>query len=110
MNRWKITGPPRFFEGVGMVYPVTKGGSRFNAAEEDELKALLAGWISVDDRLPKKGEDVQLFCVDTKEQMVGFLVTNGRFQFGTYPLNDEFVGTLICQPSHWKPLTPPPSN
>ena len=42
MSNWKVTGPPRFFEGVGMVYPVTKGGSRFNAAEEDELKALLA--------------------------------------------------------------------
>lgn len=41
MSNWKITGPPRFFDGVGMVYPVTKGGSRFNAAEEDELKALL---------------------------------------------------------------------
>ena len=42
MSNWKITGAPRFVEGVGMVYPVTKGGSRFNAAEEDELKALLA--------------------------------------------------------------------
>jgi len=41
MNQWRVTGPPRFFEGVGMVYPATKGGARFNAAEEDELKALL---------------------------------------------------------------------
>lgn len=42
MSQWKITGPPRFAEGVGMVYQVTKGGSRFIAAEEDELKELLA--------------------------------------------------------------------
>lgn len=41
MSQWKITGPPRFVEGVGMVYPVTKGGSRFDAAEQDELEALL---------------------------------------------------------------------
>ncbi|UQI42713.1 hypothetical protein [Vreelandella venusta] len=51
MNRWKITGPPRFCEHVGMVYPVTKGGSRFNAAEEDELKALLANAEAVREAL-----------------------------------------------------------
>lgn len=110
MSNWKVTGPPRFCEGVGIVYPVTKGGSRFDAAEEDELKALLAGWISVDERMPGKGQDVQVFCADTQEQMVAFLVGNGRFQFGTYPVNDQFSGVLICQPSHWKPLTPPPTN
>ncbi|WP_339119157.1 hypothetical protein [Halomonas sp. BMC6] len=48
MSNWKITGPPRFFDGVGMVYLVGKGGSRFNAAEEDELKALLAGWQPIE--------------------------------------------------------------
>lgn len=51
MSNWKITGPPRFCEGVGMVYPVTKGGSRFNAAEEDELEALLANASEVRESL-----------------------------------------------------------
>ena len=51
MSNWKVTGPPRFFEGVGMVYPVTKGGSRFSAAEEDELKALLANASEVREAL-----------------------------------------------------------
>lgn len=41
-SEWKITGAPRYVEGVGMVYPVTKGGSRFSAAEEDELRALIS--------------------------------------------------------------------
>ena len=75
MSSWKITGPPRFCEGVGMVYPVTKGGSRFNAAEEDELKALLAGWISVDDRLPPISHDP-------------ILIWNGRWAYvGKYLAN-----------------------
>ncbi|KTG25424.1 hypothetical protein AWR38_01245 [Idiomarina sp. WRN-38] len=109
MNRWRVTSG-YLDAALRMAFTVTKGTRRLDHRDQNELEALLAGWVSVDERLPKKGEDVQLFCADTKDQMVGFLVTNGRFQFGTYPLNDEFVGTLICQPSHWKPLAPPPTN
>jgi len=68
----------------------------------------MSEWISVNERMPEKCEDVQVFCADTQEQMVAFLVTNGRFQFGTYPLNDQLSGVLICRPSHWKPLSLPP--
>lgn len=68
----------------------------------------MSEWISVDERMPKKGEDVQVFCADTQEQMVAFLVTNGRFQFGTYLLNEQMSGVLVCQPTHWKPLSEPP--
>ena len=70
MSNWKITGPPRFSEGVGMVYPVTKGGSRFNAAEEDELKALLAGRVSVNDRLPEYGESCRIVAHYEEKEVV----------------------------------------
>ncbi|WP_367399151.1 DUF551 domain-containing protein [Halomonas sp. FL8] len=68
----------------------------------------MSEWVSVDERMPAKGVDVQVYCSDTKEQMVAFLVGNGRFQYGTYPVSDGFAGCLMCQPTHWKPLTEPP--
>lgn len=109
MSNWKITGPPRFCEGVGMVYPVTKGGSRFDAAEEDELKALLTGWISVDERLPMPRTQVLTFTpniigISLDELFVATeLDPEGREQF-------YFDGDRDGMITHWKPLTPPPTN
>ncbi|QPI62396.1 DUF551 domain-containing protein [Vreelandella venusta] len=105
MSNWKITGPPRFFEGVGMVYPVTKGGSRFNAAEEDELKALLAGWISVDERLPEKSHK-ELALWNGRWSYVGkYLGTIGGDGEFYNPHDDRLRGI-----THWMPLPAPPTN
>ncbi|WP_417618788.1 DUF551 domain-containing protein [Oceanisphaera sp.] len=101
MSTWKITGPPRFFEGVGMVYPVTKGGSRFNAAEEDELKALLAGWISVEDRMPANGQTV----IVTDGEKTGSLMRL-RLKWFVYGSNIP-CSDLV---THWMPLPAPPAN
>ncbi|RUR26807.1 DUF551 domain-containing protein [Vreelandella andesensis] len=109
MSEWKVTGG-HFDSASRGVFTVTKGTKRLDHREQDELEALLAGWISVDEQLPTKGEDVQVYCSDTREQLVAFLVTNGRFQFGTYPVNSEFNGVLLCNPTHWKPLAAPPAN
>ena len=72
----------------------------------------MSEWISVEDRLPGKGDDVQVYCSDTKEQMVGFsLGYGGRFQFGTYPIEgSDLRGMLICRPTHWMPLPEPPTD
>lgn len=120
MSNWKITGPPRFFEGVGMVYPVTKGGSRFNAAEEDELKALLAGWISVDDRLPKHGE-WYLVSATTEAPGGGERVTTMAFfdssEDSSHPLwlaHNDTESDEWSEVTHWMPLLEampkPPTN
>lgn len=110
MNQWKVTGPPRFVEGVGMVYPVAKGGSRFNAAEQDELEALLAGWISVEDRLPEIGVDVLVYRPKAKESRDPLIAVSRRCWEGRE--NQSPQGVLHCfecwcHPTYLMPITPP---
>lgn len=62
-------------------------------------------WISVEDRLPEKKTDVQVFCSDTEEQFVAFLNRRGEFQFGV-----TTTITLICNPTHWMPLPESPED
>lgn len=68
----------------------------------------MSKWISVDERLPEIDVDVQVYCEDTKEQMVGFISENhpiGLFQFAV------FKGVkILCRPTHWMPLPEPPSD
>ena len=113
MSNWKVTGPPRFFEGVGMVYPVTKGGSRFNAAEEDELKALLDGWISVEEWLPEIGVDVLCYRPKAKESYDSLVTVSRRGWEGK--ANQSPQGVLHCfecwcHPTYWIPLPPLPQK
>ena len=69
----------------------------------------MSEWMAIKDVEPKKGIDVQVYCSDTKEQMVAFYIGCGRFQFGTYPTSQpNFNGILICTPTHWMPLPEPP--
>jgi hypothetical protein len=62
-------------------------------------------WIKCSDEVPSRTKDVLVFCSDTKEQMVGFHIGNGDFQFA------QFEGVLIsCHPTHWMPLPAPPAE
>ena len=107
MSNWKITGPPRFSEGVGMVYPVTKGGSRFSAAEEDELRQRLQGWISVNERLPDAGQTVLAYYKRGKEHGPYFVRKTGSEHCPW-----RYVDGDRCdmRPTHWMPLPAPPTN
>jgi hypothetical protein len=113
VSDWKITGPPRFFEGVGMVYPVTKGGSRFSAAEEDELKALLTGWISVDERLPEIGVDVLVYRPRAKESHDALVTVSRRgweSKANQSPQGVFHCFECWCHPTHWMPIRELPTN
>ncbi|WP_144984888.1 DUF551 domain-containing protein [Halomonas sp. C22] len=112
MSNWKITGPPRFVEGVGMVYPVTKGGSRFNAAEEDELKALLAGWVSVNDRLPEYGEPC-LIVANGVTQNVTYVrdgADDSADWFEPFHYEDKGAACWASDVTLWMPMPEPPAN
>lgn len=61
-------------------------------------------WVAVSERLPKKGEDVQVYCETSGEQMVAFSLGDGRFQFAV----DFYGGAIVCRPTHWMPLPPAP--
>ena len=59
-------------------------------------------WVSVDDRLPEYGIDVQVYNSDTKEQMVGFRSPKHgtkQFQYAS-----SAWGGILCEPTHWMPL------
>ncbi len=59
-------------------------------------------WVAVSERLPKKGEDVQVYCDTSGEQMVAFSLGDGRFQFAV----DLHGDVIACRPTHWMPLPP----
>lgn len=66
-------------------------------------------WISVNERMPEREIDVQLYCADKKEQMVGYLEQNekdGWFRFASWRNGDG----VYCQPTHWKALMAAPQK
>ncbi|MGX8900304.1 DUF551 domain-containing protein [Citrobacter werkmanii] len=65
------------------------------------------GWIPVSERMPERDVDVQVYCADKKEQMVGYLERNeteGWFRFASLPNG----GGVYCKPTHWMPLPASP--
>ncbi|MDE9709593.1 DUF551 domain-containing protein [Citrobacter portucalensis] len=67
------------------------------------------GWIPVSDRMPERDIDVQVYCADKKEQMVGYLERNeaeGWFRFASLPNG----GGVYCKPTHWMPLPAAPQQ
>lgn len=65
------------------------------------------GWIPVSERMPEREIDVQVYCADKKEQMVGYLELNeaeGWFRFASLPNG----GGVYCKPTHWMPLPAAP--
>ncbi len=63
-------------------------------------------WVAVSERLPKKGEDVQVYCDTSGEQMVAFSLGDGRFQFAV----DLHGDAIACRPTHWMPLPKSPEE
>lgn len=67
------------------------------------------GWIPVSERMPERDIDVQVFCADKKEQMVGYMERNeteGWFRFASLPNG----GGVYCKPTHWMPLPAEPQQ
>lgn len=67
------------------------------------------GWVACSERLPEREIDVQVFCSDKKEQMVGYMERNerdGYFRFASLPNG----GGVYCQPTHWMPLPAAPQQ
>lgn len=71
----------------------------------ENVKAVDSEWISVNDRLPDDKKDYQVYCDDTKEQMVGFHIGDGLFQYAI----TGYSGPVVCRPAHWMPLPEPPA-
>ncbi len=66
-------------------------------------------WIPVSERMPERDVDVQVYCADKKEQMVGYVERNeaeGWFRFASLP---NGCG-VYCKPTHWMPLSAAPQQ
>ena len=67
------------------------------------------GWVACSERMPEREIDVQVYCSDKKEQMVGYMERNerdGYFRFASLPNG----GGVYCQPTHWMPLPAAPQQ
>ncbi|MDT0636532.1 DUF551 domain-containing protein [Citrobacter werkmanii] len=67
------------------------------------------GWIPVSERMPEREAEVQVYCADTKEQMVGYMERNeaeGWFRFASLPNG----GGVYCKPTHWMQLPAAPQQ
>ena len=66
-------------------------------------------WIPVSERMPERDAEIQVYCADTKEQMVGYMERNeteGWFRFASLPNG----GGVYCKPTHWMPLPAAPQQ
>lgn len=61
------------------------------------------GWQPIE-TAPNNSRDVLLYCEDTNEQFVGFKRTDNLYQFAFH--NGQ---QILCIPTHWMPLPPPPT-
>ena len=73
------------------------------------IPEIIPGWIPVSERMPERDVDVQVYCADKKEQMVGCMERNeteGWFRFASLP---NGCG-VYCKPTHWMPLSAEPQQ
>ncbi|EQB5730274.1 DUF551 domain-containing protein [Enterobacter hormaechei] len=67
------------------------------------------GWVACSERMPERDVDVQVYCADKKEQMVGYMERNeqeGYFRFASLPNG----GGVYCKPTHWMQLPAAPQQ
>lgn len=67
------------------------------------------GWIPVSERVPERDVYVQLYCADSREQMVGYMEreeSEGYFRFSTWRSGKG----IYCKPTHWMPLPAAPKQ
>lgn len=62
-------------------------------------------WISVEERLPKIGEEVLLFSAGFQRTFLGWKNTSGEFQTADRGIKGRSPHYRI---SHWTPLPDPP--
>lgn len=75
-----------------------------------QAASLPVHWISVDDRLPKAGQDV-LMLFDTGNMAVGWLHDADEHRtFWCACIDDGFYMGCDCMPTHWMPLPAMPSE
>lgn len=102
-------------EEIGILFSVDDAQSVWNVCRSAAM--LQAGnspelpdcWIPVSERMPERDVDVQVYCTDKKEQMVGYLErseTEGWFRFASLPNG----GGVYCKPTHWMPLPAAPQQ
>ncbi|EBU7576470.1 DUF551 domain-containing protein [Salmonella enterica subsp. enterica serovar Newport] len=110
-------GPEECKEAPAYVKALTKEGAYiygFNACRAAMLQAGNSPvtpdcWIPVSERMPERDVDVQVYCADKKEQMVGYMERNeteGWFRFASLPNG----GGVYCKPTHWMPLPSAPQQ
>lgn len=96
--------PMKGFNLIGPIY------GDVNACRSAMLQAgnsPATPWIPVGERMPERDVDVQVYCADKKEQMVGYMERNeaeGWFRFASLPNG----GGVYCKPTHWMPLPASP--
>lgn len=99
-----------YYSGVWADVPGKLRAAILQGAEpvsnRDELPD---GWVACSERMPEREIDVQVYCSDKKEQMVGYMERNerdGYFRFASLPNG----GGVYCQPTHWMPLPAAPQQ
>ncbi|EOH0528109.1 DUF551 domain-containing protein [Klebsiella aerogenes] len=88
---------------------VSPAQNHVSPAQNGGYPAQNQGWIPVSERMPEREVDVQVYCSDKKEQMVGYLERNeqdGYFRYATWRTGDG----IYCQPTHWMPLPAAPQE
>lgn len=65
-------------------------------------------WISVNDRLPKKGQMVLVYrpeAAETDDPLIRTAIYGGQKKYG---FSHGF--SCLCTPTPWQPLPPPPEE
>lgn len=113
-KQWNVTNDQERAKDVAdggvEIFPLYRRAVMIQGAEHvsnrDELPD---GWVACSERLPERDVDVQVYCADKKEQMVGYMERNeqdGYFRFASLPNG----GGVYCQPTHWMPLPAAPQQ